>query len=258
MSEDNKDKDNKGNKGKDNKDRGVKGGMKESRAAFVEWQCQSCDDERVHVVLKERHGQAVLQCETCRTTVKATRSSEESLKVPVIISDMGSSRKELLDLYPDEHLEVGDQLFHEGHNLLVTALEVAAPAPSKGASTKAGTGASDGAQAQAGRETRRVPSAPADQLKNVWAKLFDRVRVGVSVNRGDVTTSGHFWCTPEEEIYVGDEVEMGNEMFVVIAIKTESTKMRDGFALAQAIRRLYCRPLRGQRMRRRRQTERFG
>jgi len=211
-------------------------------ASFMEWQCASCDQETVHIILREREGRAVLQCETCQTTVKANLADEEPVKVPIVISDMDRSYSDTIELYPDERLAVDDQIFHTEHNLLVTALEVNAETrtgPSASVDTTGAKGAS--------KETRRVPAAPATQISRIWAKVFDRVRVGVAVNRGSVTTSGHCWCIPEEEIYVGDEMEMGGETVVVVAIKTHSRKLRDGYAQAQGIKRLYCRPLRGQR-----------
>lgn len=225
----------------------IQGSDPSAPASFLEWQCETCDDMTVHVVLRERKGKAVLQCDTCQTTVKATVVEEGSLAIPIIISEMDQSRTDIIQLFPDERLAVDDQIFHSEHNLLVTALEVeiqARTGPSR-------TGPSRSVDASGGKggpkETHRVPAASATEVSRIWAKVYDRVRVGVAVNRGRITTSGHCWCVPEEEIYVGDDMDMGGETIVVVAIKTESRKLRDGYAQAQAIKRLYCRPLKGHR-----------
>lgn len=216
-----------------------------SPSSFVECHCTACDEDTVHAILRERQGRAVLCCETCQTTIRKVLTEDRPVAVPVVISEMGRSRTATMELYTDDMVNLDDQIFHEGHNLLVTAIEVpvgGTASPSRGGSPSDSKGAS--------KETRRVTSALAPEISRIWAKVFDRVRVGVAVNRGSVTTSGHCWCIPEEDIYVGDEVYMGGETLVVVAIKTESRKLRDGHTQAQTIKRLYCRPLKGQRDRR--------
>jgi uncharacterized Zn finger protein len=99
-----------------------------------------------------------------------------------------------MDLPPEEVVTVDEELFHEGHNLLITSLE------SKG---------------------RRVVSSSVRDLDCIWFKVFDKVKVKVAIVKGAVTRSFSLEASPDEEFCVGDLLEVGGSRVMIDKIKVE-------------------------------------
>lgn len=182
--------------------------------------CPDCSSEDT-TILHESDPSAVashatLQCEACERVFRAVIETPKPVQVPAILSEGAESRSVEVEVPGGGRVRVGDELFGEGHRLLVTALEDA-----------------DG---------RRVRSAPPTAVKTLWCKVFDTLTIKLAVNRGHRTIPGELTVTPEEEFFVGDEIVFRGIPIVIHAIKTSEGIRHRGGSPARDVVRLYGRP----------------
>ncbi|MBN1389691.1 MAG: hypothetical protein JXA22_03505 [Candidatus Thermoplasmatota archaeon] len=184
--------------------------------------CDKCGEETPHRILKGRIGatpesgfDGTVQCISCKSIHHANFPVERPVKVNSVISNKEVSEKKLIEFGPIEEVMVGEELFWESHNLLVTAIE---------------------------QKGRRVRKAKASDIDCLWLKYFDSVLVKVAVVRGSNTRSERVEATPDEEFAVGDILEFGREKVVIDKIKTEYRMVhRDGVPVeARDIKRVYA------------------
>lgn len=170
-------------------------------AGVVYTYCDSCAEETPHRVIRGRMSpppntgfEGSVQCITCRSIHSTHIPLERPLSIQVIISDGNSSTRTRMEVPPDEVLTVDEELFHDGHNLLITSLE------SKG---------------------RRVMSSTSKDLDCIWFKTFDKVKVKVAIVKGAVTKSYTLDASPDEEFCVGDILDVGSSKVMIDKIKIE-------------------------------------
>ena len=187
--------------------------------ARTQWpSCPSCGEANVEVLHEASpdadRTDATLRCEACEHVFKDVLEKQpEETEVAVVVSEGAESRSTRLTVPADEAIEVDEELYGEGHRLLVTSLE-----------------REDG---------QRVSRADPDELGTVWCKTFDRVTVPVAVNQGRKTWSDEVAANPEERFFVGDELKLEGVDVEIHSIKTDSGIIHDGDALARDINRLY-------------------
>lgn len=185
--------------------------------------CPNCGERTLHEVLKGRIGrkrmvmEATVRCKECGQTHPEVIKEEKPVEVPVIVSDQDKSRKERLELEHDEVLGVEDELFVGDTYVVVTAVE------------------SNG---------RRVRRAPAEKIETIWAKRYDKIKVKISVNKGQKTHPAEIFAMPDEEFYVGDIIPAGRERAVIHRMKTTKGMVRDGGVEARDIVRIYAKVMR--------------
>ncbi len=187
--------------------------------------CDTCKSTTLHDVLKGKEIESnatfalegVLKCKTCGTTLQRRIMEEKPIVLQVVLSEGEGSRKATVVVDADEKLAVGDEMFVGRDRIVVTALESAG---------------------------RRVPSAPARERPVIWSKVFNRVRVKVSINRGHSTAAEVIEAAPDEEFQIGEILTIKRAKAVIHTIKTVSGTVRHGGAAARVISRIYAREMR--------------
>ena len=185
--------------------------------------CPSCGEKTLHEVLKGRISkggdvlETTVKCQECQHVHSAVVREPKSTKVAIILSDMGATKKTEFEFGEDELVVVGDELFIGDTNVVVTAIE---------------------------QGERRVPEAAAKEIKTIWAKRFDKVRVKISVNKNSKTLAAELTALPDEEFFVGDILNIGRDNVVIHYIKTREGMVRQGGVPARDIVRIYAKSAR--------------
>jgi uncharacterized Zn finger protein len=161
--------------------------------------------------------QGTVKCSSCGRVKTVTVREDRPVEVPVVVSEGAKSARSKIDLAPEELVEVGERLEVDGHRLEVMAIEVG---------------------------ERRVPAAKASDVRTLWVKQRDRIRVKFSVNKGSRTVVFNIDAAPDEEFEVGDIVDLGRERAVVHRIRVGARTLRRGAAPAEDIVRMYGRIVR--------------
>ncbi|MDX1611862.1 MAG: HVO_0476 family zinc finger protein, partial [Candidatus Thermoplasmatota archaeon] len=131
-----------------------------------------------------------------------------------ILSEGSESRSTTVPLAKGDRVRVDDEVFGDGHRLLVRAIEV--------------------------DQGRRVNAAPAEDIKTLWCMVFDKLTIKIAVNKGHITHSDEMDVVPEEEFFVGDEITVHNQPVRIKAIKTHEGIRRHGSAQARDIVRMFA------------------
>jgi len=188
-------------------------------------ECPTCGEVTLHEVV---HGTSTgrtltvdARCRTCGTVSHQAVKSAEVLKVPIVVSAGAESVRTTIEAEEGEVISVGDELVVDGLPVLVRSIEV-------------------------GHETR-VSSAPASDVRTVWAVRYDSVKVKFSINVGPRTKMAEADAAPDEEFTVGDIVEAAGLTSVIHSIKTRGGAVRRGSVAARDIVRVYCTAVRGAR-----------
>lgn len=183
--------------------------------------CPDCGSESVEVLHEAnpdaKASHATLQCQACERVFRDVLETPEDLEVRCVISDDAESWPTTVLLPEGERIRVDDEVYAEGHRLLVTAVEH--------------------------EDGHRVRSAVPEDLGTIWCKVFDTVTVKVAVNQGHRTWTGDLEVSPEEEFLIGDEITLKWGDARIHAIKTETGVRHDGSAPARTIKRLYAKAL---------------
>ena len=185
--------------------------------------CQDCGERTVHEVLKGRMGkdqdviEATLRCQECGKVSTVVIREPKSVKVFTIVSDMGQSRREEVELAEDEEVQMEDEMSVGDLPVQVSAIEV------------------DG---------RRVRKASANEIQTLWVKRFDKIRVKVAINKVHKTISMDLEALPDEEFFIGDLMAVGRDQVVICYIKTKDGMARRGSVAARDIVRIYTKSAR--------------
>ncbi|HEV8594791.1 MAG TPA: HVO_0476 family zinc finger protein [Thermoplasmata archaeon] len=186
-------------------------------------ECEECG-EVPHRVLSGRVAgtdevvfQGTVKCSSCGRVRSVTVREDRPMVVPIIVSDGNQSERGTIELGPDEVVRVGEKIDYADHHIEVTAVEVG---------------------------ERRVESAKARDVRTLWAKRADRIRVKISVNKGNRTVTHVLEAAPDEEFEVGDIVDLGRERALIHRIHIGTRALRHGAARAEDITRMYGRIVR--------------
>lgn len=191
--------------------------------SFIYFECTLCGEPFPHEVLKGRNIRkgdqsfldCTIKCNGCNFVHKECIPSLKELTVPLIISDGKESLQTSIRLESEDSLNIGDQLIWDEYPVKITRLEL--------------------------DHQHSVEKCKANQVQTIWSKRYDRVKLGVSLNRGQKTTSMYFWCEPDCEMSVGDNINIDGMDITIIKIKVKKDgKPREG-AMAGEIARLYGR-----------------
>ncbi|MCX6650106.1 MAG: HVO_0476 family zinc finger protein [Methanomassiliicoccales archaeon] len=186
-------------------------------------ECPDCGEETLHEVLKGRLGkdgdtlEGTLKCQECGRVHTAVVREAKTVKVPVIVSDQGQSRKAELELPEDDELRVEDELVLEDLPIIISSLE---------------------------KGDARVNKALVKDITTIWAKRFDKVHVKISINDVHKTIPTEVIALPEEEFFIGDLMNVNRYEVVITQIKTKDATVRRGSVMAMDIVRIYARKAR--------------
>ena len=183
--------------------------------------CPQCGERTPHEILKGKFGmksggvlECTVRCSSCDRIHKDRIEISKEIEVPLVVSDEKNSYRTSVSLEEDEIVGVGDELLLEQYPVIITSIEL--------------TG-------------KRVGRCAASEVRTIWAKRYDKVKVGLSLNRGATTTSVYFWAVPDEEFSIGDIVTIQGITVALSKIKTTWGKVKRGTVEARDIRRLYGR-----------------
>ena len=182
--------------------------------------CPVCESESYEILKsKGKHSkELILKCGECGNVYRETIIREKPVDVRIVISEFEKSKKDFVNLYPDEVLMVDDILDLDGKEVAVNSIE-----------TKTST---------------RVYRSQVSDIETIWASSMDiPARVGISVDFGGRIISKKVDVDRDFEFTVGDIVKMGDLIFKINSMKTIERKLRKGFAKAYVTKRVYGRPL---------------
>ncbi len=181
--------------------------------------CPVCNS-RSYEILKTKGKntkEVLLKCNECGNTFRETIKVPKMVHRRVIISKLSQSEKKQIKIYPDETLQVGEVLIVDGEEVEITSLE----------NNRGG----------------RVSKSQVLEVETIWAtSLAGPARVGISVDYGGRVLSQKVDLEREFQFTVGDVVKMGRAVFRVKSMKTITSKIRKGSAIAEHIKRVYGRP----------------
>ena len=180
--------------------------------------CDNCG-EVMHRVLKgkisgkqETVFEGVVKCQRCGRVHAIILREPKPLKLHIILSWLEKSERKEIEVEPGAVITVGELMEFEGSRIEITAIE------------------SGG---------RRVPESPAKDITTLWAKKMDKVRIKVTMTRGDRSWSREIIAELEKEFRVGDELQIGTERTTIEKIKVQQRTMYRGSALAVDVKRIY-------------------
>ena len=162
--------------------------------------CPSCEEQAVHEVLKGKLGkkqetmEATVKCQECGHIYTTVVREPESIKLPIIVSDLGNSMKTEIELVSGDTVSVNDEMFLDETHILITAIEC---------------------------NGRRVRHCAVEDVDTLWAKKFDRVIVKISINKHTTTIPAQVEALPDEEFFVGDLMTVGKENVAIHNIKSK-------------------------------------
>jgi len=181
--------------------------------------CPVCDSES-HEILKTKGKntkEVLLKCNECGNTFRETITIPKMVECRVIISKFEESVKKTIKLYPDEILQAGEVLIVDDEEVEITSLE----------NTRGG----------------RVLKSPVSELVTIWAaSLAGPARVGISIDYGGRILSRKVEVERDFEFNVGDVVKLERSVFQIKSMKTITSRIRKGGAVAEQIKRVYGRP----------------
>jgi uncharacterized Zn finger protein len=198
-------------------ERGVS--MDDPRTVIAE--CPNCG-ETPHSIVRGRSGvsrrtlDAVVRCTECEQVHHVSIAEKKDMKVRFVISDGRVSTKEMVELHPDDVVSAGDELFAGREYVQIRSIEAG---------------------------DRRVERAVVSDIDTIWARVFDKVKVKISIHRGSTSVSRYVLAPPDEEFGVGDVISLDGMSAAVEKIKTEDGRSPRR-AHARDIVRLYGKPVR--------------
>lgn len=192
--------------------------------AAVYYQCPICKKETLHRVIKGKIREkkvvvleGLFKCSKCGHKHMGDLKSEKLKTIPVIVSEEAKSQKNEIELPTGDIIGIGDEYELGRGRIKITAIE-----------TKSG----------------RVEKSKVKDIRTLWAKKFDKLKLKISVNKGSKTLTRTIWAVPDEEFYIGDVMRIKGLNLTIHAIKTKSGRIKRGSVQAKDIVRLYAKAIR--------------
>ncbi|MDR0508912.1 MAG: hypothetical protein LBG63_03700 [Candidatus Methanoplasma sp.] len=191
---------------------------REEMEEYLYIQCPNCDDLTEHDILKGRTGKdnitGTFRCTECGRVFSDTIRVPELLMVKVLFSDGDVTETIETELMSNEILSVGDEFYLEDdRRVCITHIETVD-----------------------GKKGKRFQ---ADNIKVLWVKQFGILSVKVSVNDGHYTYSVRTEAEPDDEFATGMILSFEGFDALIHAIKTNDRLIKNGFAEARDITRIY-------------------
>lgn len=186
--------------------------------AWVILDCADCAEETEWEILKDTPNGMTVRCGECHGIRNIQPRRAKITTLPLIVSVEEQSLRDYIDVPTLEEIKVGDEFEHNGHRMLVTAIQ--------------------------DQEHNRVEKAEAAQVQLIHAKLYDTVRLKCSINVKDVTKSEELIVSPEFEVHMGMVIELpSGAKGVVKSLKSDQNRtLHKGFLMARNIVRVFMDP----------------
>lgn len=173
--------------------------------------CPNCDEETFGRVLKGRvvgkSVKAVVKCLACGHAHDVELKIPKQRKVRTIISHGEESEKTDIDLSEDWTLKVGDEIMVGDICVQITGIE------------------SGG---------KRLGEAKVPDIGTLWTRYFNEIMLKIAINKGRKTLSEQLIVKPEEEIAVGETIQVGQRSIKVYKIKVGNRVIHRAGAKAMA------------------------
>ncbi|MCQ2079661.1 MAG: hypothetical protein MJZ38_06385 [archaeon] len=181
--------------------------------------CPDCEDMTEHKILTAKLGNVTVTgtspCTARGRIFTGTIKLPKEFEVKVLISDGDLTESTKTILREDEIVAIGDEFdLDDGRHVQVTYIELP-----------------DGS---------RKKKSPSTEIKALWVKAFDTLKVKVSVNDYKKTYPMLCESEPDDEFTVGMFMHFDLWDCVIHAIKTKDKLIRKGTAEARNIVRIYA------------------
>ena len=185
----------------------------------IDAKCPSCSPLKPvpHIVLKSNK-ELLLQCGNCRHVHKERKPGKTLVRVIVSKGEESLHTRAMLSgvIRKGEEFVIDDEATGEAIPVQVTSIEV---------------------------EDKRKYSAPAEDIKTLWAREINEVVVKIAVSYKETTESIELRVPGDREFIVGDKVKVNKRELKIAKIKIREGgfKRREGAAAkAKDIRRIYA------------------
>ena len=182
--------------------------------------CPECGKDTLHHVIKARFSSkrrttlnGTAQCTECEFVHHIEFSQEGDIEVPLILSSGNKSEKTVISLPVGEELEYGLELMFRDGSIKITKLE---------------------------KDGIRRHRALAKEVDTIWAKMYEKIPVNISISHGPRTYSRKIFATPDEEFEIGDLIRFNEYRAIIKKIRDEWGMINKGFVKARNIKRMYC------------------
>ncbi|MGN1363022.1 MAG: HVO_0476 family zinc finger protein [Methanobrevibacter sp.] len=159
----------------------------------------------------------LLKCNECEHVFKDRITQSSPIPCRIIISENEQSIKSVIDLYPDETINVGNVLLTDNGQVRVKSIET---------------------------NERRVKSAIVKDIKTIWASSLEiPARFGLSIDLKGETQSYKIDTDRDFEVSTNDIIKIEDFILKVHIIKTDNGKITSGSVKADHIKRIYTKPI---------------
>ena len=183
-----------------------------------------CKEETLHRVLKGKLGgkknrvlEALVKCSKCSHIHQEVIRTPRHVVIPLILSEQNISQKTEIEFSESEIIKIQNEYQFDKNSIKITGIEV---------------------------ENKRVTEAKAKEIRTLWAKKFDMIKLKISINKGAKTLKRTLWAVPEEEFFIGDVMIIKGLRLAIHAIKTKDKKIKKGSVAARDIVRMYAKAVR--------------
>ena len=169
--------------------------------------CPTCGANTDHELIKSGQ-ENLVRCLDCETVHSVQKERERLVNLKVIVNKDDRSSPYFINIPAREVLRVGDSLLVDDGKAEVMMTQIASIETDK-----------------------RVNSAPAQEIKTVWARATDEVPLKISISRAGRSHSFKIQVQGDEQLEVGETREVEGYRFRIVKIKLRG----EGFAdVAQA------------------------
>jgi uncharacterized Zn finger protein len=176
--------------------------------------CPKCADVADHIVLKASPNSLTVRCHDCGDVRSMAPQKARDIELKLVISDGPKAQADRLVVDRADEISIDDEFEFNGHRMIVTGIEI------------------DG-----GNTTKCL----AEVIHVLHAKMFNTVKLRLSVNEGEKTRSARLDVEPNAPYQIGQVVAVGFEKWVVKTIKSDMNRtLHRGALPARSIVRLFC------------------
>ncbi len=179
--------------------------------------CPQCG-EWEQEVLRATKQHTTARCIECGNVFRFAPRALRMRDVGLVVSHDDVSTHHRIDLVTTDTVEIGSEFEAEGMRLLVTGIEC--------------------------MDGKRPEKALGQDIKSLFAKRFETVRIKYTINEGPTTRALQEEMDPDDSLFIGQKRTVQGVRVLIKTIKDdENNTRRKGEVLARNIRRVFCDPV---------------